>query len=115
MRLLQLLIIALFSLTAWLTQPAFADANQSPSQSPSQNVGQNATGQPIQEATDSDLSDIPDLEQADYDTFQEYFGKVPGDHVPLFNSDNPKLQVKDKTPGSNQVITTEDLKKDGSS
>jgi hypothetical protein len=106
MRLLQILAIALFSLIAFIAQPAFADAGQ--------NVGQNATGQPIQEATDSDLSDIPNLEQADYDTFQEYFGKVPGDHVPLFNSDNPKLQIKDKTPGSDEVITTEDLKKDDS-
>ncbi|MBW4467963.1 MAG: hypothetical protein KME07_21265 [Pegethrix bostrychoides GSE-TBD4-15B] len=97
-RLIHVLALALLALSLWLPQPAFADTPD-----------RNANGEPIETATDSDLSDIPNLEKMDYETFQEYFGDVPGDHVPLLNPDNLKVQIKDKTPGSDKVITTEDL------
>lgn len=64
------------------------------------------------DSTSSDLSDIPNLGQMDYDTFEEHIGDIPNDRKPLFNTDNPKLQIKDKTPGSDKTITTEDLKDD---
>ncbi|XQQ06715.1 MAG: hypothetical protein EDM05_57570 [Leptolyngbya sp. IPPAS B-1204] len=64
---------------------------------------------PIKDSTSSDLSDIPNLDQMDYDVFEEHIGDIPNDRKPLFNTDNPKLQIKDKTPGSDKTITTEDL------
>lgn len=67
----------------------------------------------VKDATSSDLKDIPNLEQMDYDTFEHYFGDVPGDHKPLFNPNTKaEVKVKDKTPGSDRTITTDDLKED---
>lgn len=98
-RLIQCFALVLLVFCLWWPQAALADTPR------------NANGEPIETATDSDLSDIPNLEKMDYGAFQEYFGDVPGDHFPLLNPDNPKLQVKDKTPGSDKMITTEDLVK----
>ncbi|MFM7424780.1 MAG: hypothetical protein ACKO7W_07295 [Elainella sp.] len=70
---------------------------------------QNAVGEPIQAATDSNLSDIPNLERVDYDSFRETFGDVPEEHVPLINPDNEKVRVKQKNSGSEKTITTGDL------
>jgi hypothetical protein len=73
-------------------------------------ANQNTNHSEVPGTTASDLSDIPNLEQMDYDTFEEHIGDVPSDHKPLFNPDNPKVQIKDKTPGSDKTITTADLK-----
>ncbi len=97
-RLLELLLLSLLL----ICQPAWADQT-------AQIAGQNAVGEPIQQATDSDLSDIPNLERVDYDSFRETFGDVPGEHVPLINPDNEKVQIKQKISGSEKTITTEDL------
>ena len=100
-RLLSFWLLA-FLVSLCLSLPASADAGE-PTDS------RNANGEKIEAATDSDLSDIPNLEKMDYDRFQEYFGDVPGDHVPLLNPDNAKLQIKAKTPGGERMITTKDL------
>lgn len=77
--------------------------------SPIDAVAQPAPDQP-KGATSSDLSDIPNLEQMDYDKFEKYVGDVPGDRKPLFNPDNGKAQtIEDKDPRSEKVITPADL------
>jgi hypothetical protein len=66
--------------------------------------------EPPQNTTDSDLSDIPNLEQMDYDKFEKYIGDVPADRKPLLNPDNAKSQtIKAKDPRSKTVITPADL------
>lgn len=77
--------------------------------SPIDAAAQPASNQP-KGTTASDLSDIPNLEQMDYDKFEKYVGDVPGDRKPLFNPDNGKAQtIEDKDPRSEKVITPADL------
>lgn len=79
--------------------------------SPVEALAQPNEHQPVQDTTASDLSDIPNLEQMDYDKFEEYFGDVPNDRKPLFNPDNGKSQtIEDKDPDSKKFITPADLK-----
>lgn len=99
----RLLVIVLVMLSLVLSP---ANAAQATSDRPSTENKQ------VRDTTSSDLSDIPNLEQMDYGTFEEHVGGMPSDRKPLFNPDNPKVQIKDKTPGSNRTITTEDLKED---
>lgn len=101
-RLLSVWALILLTLSLLGSQPALADSTDSTS-------GQNANGESIETATNSDLSDIPNLEKMDYAKFQEYFGDVPGDHVPLLNPDNDKVQIKAKTPDGEKTITPKDL------
>ncbi|MCU0524387.1 MAG: hypothetical protein MUF72_06135 [Elainella sp. Prado103] len=64
--------------------------------------------------TATDLSDIPNLEQMDYNKFEEYFGDVPSDHKPLFNPDSPRANIENKSTKTGQVITPKDLIEDRS-
>lgn len=76
-------------------------------------LAQADSDRPTKGATASDLSDIPNLEQMDYDKFEQYVGDVPDDHKPLFNPDNGKSQlIKDKNPLSDESITPADLQED---
>jgi hypothetical protein len=93
-------------------QPAWADpssVDQSPQAEQKVETVENAVGEPIQQATDSDLSDIPNLERVDYERFRETFGEVPGEHVPLINPNNEKVKVKQKNSSSGRMTTTGDL------
>jgi hypothetical protein len=107
LRLHRLLILSIVTLLLILpplfNSAAFAD-NHNPL-----DIHQFKDNQTTKDSTSSDLSDIPNLGQMDYNTFQEHIGDVPNDRKPLFNTDNPKLQIKDKTPGSDKTITTEEL------
>lgn len=72
----------------------------------------NSIDRNAKDTTSSDLSNIPNLEQMNPDTFEEYFGNQPGNRKPLFNPDDGKnVQVKDKTPGSNAKVKPEDMNK----
>lgn len=64
--------------------------------------------------TAGDLSDIPNLEQMDYDKFEEYFGDVPSDRKPLFNPDSPRANIENKSTKTGKTITPKDLKEDPS-
>lgn len=107
-------LVGAIVLSFWMliAKPAWADplAARTVEQFGQEQAGQNAVGEPIQAATDSDLSDIPNLERVDYDSFREAFGEVPGQHVPLINPDNEKVQVKQrvkqKNSGSEKTTTT---------
>lgn len=73
-------------------------------------IAQADSERPSKGATASDLSDIPNLEQMDYDKFEKYVGDVPGDHKPLFNPDNGKSElIEDKNPFSDEAIAPADL------
>jgi hypothetical protein len=110
LRLRHLLILGIMALLL-IFPPLFNPAAFADNHNPL-DIQQPKNNQTIKDSTSSDLSDIPNLGQMDYGTFQEHIGDVPNDRKPLFNTDNPKLQVKDKTPGSDKTITTEDIKED---